>query len=124
MVITRQKSKMTPPANTTPEGATRLSVDMSDLRAMIPAQFNGDKNSLLDFLQDCNSAIEMCAEHQKIYLYKYILTRLTSNVRAQLRDKSFNSWESLKTILLSTYNPKKRFHTTDGRTQHFQTVCR
>ena len=42
---------------TTSQSHTQIEcVNMADLRAMIPAQFDGDRLKLQDFLIDCDSA--------------------------------------------------------------------
>lgn len=82
---------------------------ISFLCSLIPKSFDGNRLELYEFLSNCDNANKFASEAQKEPLLAFIISRLTGNAKAQLRDKTVNDWEELQNILLQLYSDKKHY---------------
>lgn len=79
------------------------------LCSLVPKSFDGHRLELHEFLSNCNNANKFADESQKEPLLAFIISRLTGNAKAQLRDKVVDTWEDLQKILLQLYSDKKHY---------------
>lgn len=85
------------------------SFKLSFLCSLVPKAFDGNRLELHEFLSNCNNANKFADDSQKEPLLAFIISRLTGNAKAQLRDKVVDSWKTLQTILLQLYSDKKHY---------------
>lgn len=89
------------PVNQTPKHS------FSDIRAIIPDTFSGDRREFYEFLQNCENAYRLCTGDQKQLILVYIVSRLKGSARAQIQEKEFNTWDELKTVLTDAFSDKR-----------------
>lgn len=82
---------------------------LSFLCSLVPKSFDGNRLELHEFLSNCNNANKFADESQKEPLLAFIISRLTGNAKAQLRDKVVDSWEDLQQTLIQLYSDKKHY---------------
>lgn len=70
-------------------------------------KFDGNKNKLYEFLDNCSKAIKLIKPEYKDVLLTIIETKLTDNARALIRNRDFDNWETLKNHLLDAYSEKR-----------------
>lgn len=70
-------------------------------------KFDGNKNKLYEFIDNCQKAMQFVRPHYKKLLLGLIETKLTDNARALIRNRHFSDWETLKTHLLDAYSEKR-----------------
>lgn len=70
-------------------------------------KFDGNKNKLYEFLDNCSKAIKLVKPEYKDVLLTIIETKLTDNARALIRNRDFDNWETLKDHLLDAYSEKR-----------------
>ncbi|XP_063920701.1 uncharacterized protein LOC135135549 [Zophobas morio] len=86
------------------------SYSLSDIRALLPETFSGDRNDLYDFLQNCENAHSLCqSPQQKKLILAFIVSKLRGSARAQIREKEFNTWDELKEVLINAFSDGKDF---------------
>lgn len=82
---------------------------ISFLCSLIPKSFDGNRLELYEFISNCDNANKFASNAQKEPLLAFIISRLTGNAKAQLRDKIVDEWEELQNILLQLYSDKKHY---------------
>lgn len=83
-------------------------------------KFDGTKSKLYDFLDNCDSAIKLIRPELKNILFAIILSKITDNAKALIRNRDFETWPDLKTYLLEIYAEKR----TVGQRQLELTSCK
>lgn len=66
-------------------------------------KFDGTKPKLFEFIDNCDEAMNIIKTELKPTLLTIIKTKLTDNARFLIRNREFNDWKSLKTLLIETY---------------------
>lgn len=69
--------------------------------------FNGNRNELLTFVQNCNSAYQLAQPNQTNHLFLYIVSQLSSNVVNEINLEEISSWTQLKIKLKSYYSQER-----------------
>lgn len=69
--------------------------------------FNGNPDSLEEFLNSCSLAYELLGEEQNDLLLKVILNKLTNKAAQVVRGRVIPNYEDLKTILINNFRKKK-----------------
>lgn len=76
-------------------------------------KFDGSKNKLYEFIDNCEKAISLVKPEFKNVLLSIIETKLTDKARAITRNRKFDEWNDLKSFLLDAYSEKR----TEGQWQ-------
>lgn len=69
--------------------------------------FNGDREELNTFIQNCNSAFQMAMPSQTDRLFLYVAAQLSSNVVNEIDLQEISNWTELKKKLKSSYSQIK-----------------
>lgn len=93
----------TSPNNTSP---TKMSISLELAEKML-IKFDGTKNKLYEFVDNCDKAYDLVKPELKSVLFAIIETKLTDNARAIVRNRTFADWNSLKNHLLDAYSEKR-----------------
>lgn len=83
-------------------------------------RFDGTKSKLFDFIDNCDNAINLIKPELKNILFAIIVSKITDNAKALIRNRDFESWIELKTYLLEIYAEKR----TIGQRQLELTSCK
>lgn len=83
--------------------------NMTDIRAIIPDNFDGDRTKLYDFLQNCSQAYALSTGSQKTLILSYMESKLKGIARAQTRFTEFHSFDDFKTCLMRLFGDKRDF---------------
>jgi Retrotransposon gag protein len=76
-------------------------------------RFDGSKNKLHEFIDNCDKAISLVKPEYKPILLAIIETKLTDKARAIIRNRTFDEWKKLKDFLLDAYSERR----TEGQWQ-------
>lgn len=68
--------------------------------------FSGEKSLVHEFVDTCDSILEMASEAQKPTIIQLIKINITGNAGALVRNREFATWDLLKNFLLSTFSEK------------------
>lgn len=77
------------------------------LSISILKNFNGNPDSLEEFLNSCSLAYELLGEEHNDLLLKVILNKLTNKAAQVVRGRIISNYEDLKTILINNFRKKK-----------------
>lgn len=69
--------------------------------------FDGDREKLVPFLNNCDSAFNLANEDQGTILLAYTKAQLTGKAEAACANHVFRTWDALKEYLKSMYSDKK-----------------
>lgn len=69
--------------------------------------FNGNRNELNTFIQNCNSAFQMATPSQTQRLFLYVAAQLSSNVVNEIDMQEIKNWTELKAKLKAYYSQIK-----------------
>lgn len=83
-------------------------------------RFDGTKSKLYDFIDNCDNATNLVKPELKNVLFAIILSKITDNAKALIRNRDFDNWSDLKTYLLEIYAEKR----TIGQRQLELTSCK
>jgi Retrotransposon gag protein. len=78
-----------------------------ELAERLLTTFDGDKSKLYEFCDNCDKAISLVDASVRPVLLAIILTKITANARALIRNREFIDWLSLKAHLLDAYSEKR-----------------
>lgn len=84
--------------------STTISLEIAE---KMLSKFDGNKNKLYEFIDNCDLAIKLVKAEVKPVLFAIIKTKLTDNARAVSRTRDFCDWISLKNHLLDVYTDKR-----------------
>lgn len=71
--------------------------------------FDGSREDLSAFISDCNKAFALASPNQKYVLLDYILTQISGKAKAACINRSFKTWDDLKTFLKTMYQDRKHY---------------
>lgn len=91
---------------------TNMSLSLEIAEKML-IRFDGSKNKLYEFIDNCDKAISLIKPELKTILFAIIETKLTDKARAVTRNRSFLEWKDLKKFLLDAYAERR----TEGQWQ-------
>lgn len=86
------------------EMATVAKLDVAE-RCLI--KFDGDKGKLREFIDNCEIALSIVSDADKIVLFQLILTKLTGRAKLLSQNREFLNWQALKAHLENTYSEKR-----------------
>ncbi|XP_023953831.2 probable cyclin-dependent serine/threonine-protein kinase DDB_G0292550 [Bicyclus anynana] len=72
-------------------------------------KYDGDKSNLHVFIDNCNNAYQLLNPIYNVAFVSVVLSKIEGNIRSTLLNRSFPSWENLKTHLLENYSEKRTF---------------
>jgi hypothetical protein len=74
--------------------------------------FKGDKQEVLAFIGNADTAFAVINPSQEAILYKSVLTRISGEPRTAISHRNIESWVELKEFLQNTYIEKRtlEFH--------------
>lgn len=70
-------------------------------------KFDGDKGKLREFIDNCEIALSIVSDADKIVLFQLILTKLTGRAKLLSQNREFLDWQALKAHLENTYSEKR-----------------
>lgn len=71
--------------------------------------FDGSREKLQSFLNNCDNANKLASTTQKPILLNYILSRLEGKAESAASIKDFNEWEQVKSFLQSQFGETKHY---------------
>ncbi|KAJ8935656.1 hypothetical protein NQ314_012705 [Rhamnusium bicolor] len=90
--------------NTKPEKMASISLELAEKMLI---KFDGTKSKLFEFIDNCDKTYSLVKSEYKPVLFAIIETKLTDNARSVVKNRSFESWESLKNHLLDIYSERR-----------------
>lgn len=93
----------------TPATPAEVIYKLSFLCSLISKSFDGTRTELHEFISNCNNAFRFANDQQKDALIAFVISKITGSAKAQLRDKTIQSWAQLKGLLLQLYSDKKHY---------------
>lgn len=99
---------MSQPLKKEPAGRSEMAkeITLSFLTKFIKS-YNGDRDSLPAFLNNCENAMTLANSEQQSILTKFIISQLEGKAQVACSLKKFTSWSELKSFLRSTFGEKK-----------------
>jgi hypothetical protein len=79
---------------------------MSEALKLI-THFNGNKQEVLTFISNVNTAFEVINPTHADRLYKFVLTRISGEPRIAITHRNLDQWEELREFLRNTYAEKR-----------------
>lgn len=82
-----------------------------DLNVLIKfiGTFDGSRDTLIPFLNNCRNAINLASSSQQDILFKYILSRLTGKAESVCAIKDFTKWSQLEDFLKTQFGDRKHY---------------
>ncbi|KAL3266803.1 hypothetical protein HHI36_010957 [Cryptolaemus montrouzieri] len=96
------------PSNSNMNAATNF-FKLSFLCSLIPHIFDGNRLRVHEFISNCDNAFKFAHPSQEQPLLAYVISKISGNAKAQLRDKLVNTWVQLRELLLQLYADKKHY---------------
>lgn len=90
------------------ETSTAVAIDLNILLKFIN-KFEGDREKLNPFLNNCRNAINLANPSQKDILLKYILCQLEGRAESACAIRDFENWDQLENFLKSQFGDKKHY---------------
>lgn len=88
---------------------TKMSeIDLNVLIKFI-GTFDGSRDTLIPFLNNCRNAINLASSAQQDILFKYILSRLTGKAESVCAIKEFVKWSQLEDFLKAQFGDRKHY---------------
>lgn len=78
-----------------------------ELAERLLTTFDGDKSKLYEFCDNCDKAISLIDPNIRPILFAIIITKITGNARALIRNREFNDWTALKAHFLDAYSERR-----------------
>jgi len=74
--------------------------------------FRGNKQEVLAFIGNLDTAFPVISPEQEAILYKFVLTRISGETRKAIRHRNLDSWAEFKDFLQNSYIGKREldFH--------------
>lgn len=96
-----------PSVSNTTVVSTECLASFSDLTKLVP-YFNSDSQKAHNFIQNCDTAMQLASPQQKPLLLALIKSRISGNAEILLMNKNINTWLQLKhelnTVFKETYS--------------------
>ncbi|XP_059048969.1 uncharacterized protein LOC131850048 [Achroia grisella] len=73
------------------------------------SEFDGSREKLNPFLNNCRNAIELASPHQIDILFKYIISKLEGRAQIACSIKEFTDWEQLEEFLKNQFGEKNYY---------------
>lgn len=70
-------------------------------------KFDGDRAKLREFIDNCEIALKLVSQEDKIILFEIIKTKITGRAKQLSQNREFDNWNALKTHLENTYSEKR-----------------
>lgn len=83
-------------------------IDLNLAERMIN-KYDGNKSNLHVFIDNCSNAFQLLKPSCRIPFVSIVLSKIEGNIRSTLLNRSFSSWEDLKSHLLENYSEKRTF---------------
>lgn len=107
--ITRSTAKKnTRLTSTQPRSDDTETINTSTLFQFIKP-FDGSREKLQSFISNCDNAISLANENQKIILFKYIQSQLEGKAEIAVSIKEFQTWPQLSDFLQTQFGEKKHY---------------
>ena len=91
--------------STTPNSSTNTAPKISLNQGIkLIRTFNGEKTKLYEFIENAEMALSLVSDSEKTVLLSFIKGNILDRARAQIRNRDFPDWESLKSFLLESYS--------------------
>lgn len=93
------------------EGSDTKSEGMESLNIILKCikPYNGNRETLNAFLNNCQNAIDLAASSQQSLVLKYILSQLEGRAELACSIKTFEKWSSLRDFLKSQFGERKHY---------------
>lgn len=72
-------------------------------------KFDGNREKLGAFLNNCRNAISLASPHQQDIVLKYILSQLEGRAESACSIKEFDNWQQLEEFLKDQFGEKKHY---------------
>lgn len=96
------------PKETRDEQIVVQEVDINILIKFIN-KFDGNRDKLNSFLNNCSNAIKLASPNQQDILLKYIISQLEGRAEVACSIKDFDSWQQLEDFLKAQFGNKKHY---------------
>lgn len=96
------------PSGSTTALFTMSSIDLNILIKFVP-RFDGTREKLNAFLNNCSNAIKLASATQQDVLFKYILSQLEGRAEAACTIKEFENWVQLEQFLKAQFGERKHY---------------
>lgn len=103
-----QVTELKPPSNSKNSKFTNLEMELNILFKFIKP-YDGSRETINSFINNCNNAYEQASESQKPILFKYILSQLQGKAEIACSIKEFISWEQLREFLKTQFSERKHY---------------
>lgn len=90
------------------ESASLAPIDLNILIRFIN-KFDGSRDKLNAFLNNCKNALNLASASQTDILFKYILSQLEGRAEVACSIKEFEKWEQLEEFLKENFGEKKHY---------------
>ncbi|XP_049859439.1 uncharacterized protein LOC126354094 [Schistocerca gregaria] len=86
----------------------RLYLNYSEATKLVPHKFDGDRDKLSEFIDNCDNAYNLVDPNYKQVFLKVIIGQITGSARSKLlvRDHT-ETWSAVRSILLENYESKR-----------------
>jgi hypothetical protein len=86
-------------------------ISVGEATKLVPP-FKGNKQEVLAFIGNVDTAFAVINSSQEAILYKFVLTCISGEPRTAISHRNLNKWTKLKEFLQNTYIEKRtqRFH--------------
>ena len=81
-------------------------ISVGEALKLIPP-FKGDKQAVLAFIGNVDTAFTVISPSQEAILYKFVLTRISGESRTAISHRNIEIWVKLKEFLQNTYIEKR-----------------
>lgn len=71
--------------------------------------FDGSRDKLNSFINNCDNAFELATAEQKKILFKYILSQLEGKAETAVSIKEYESWDQLREFLKTQFGERKHY---------------
>ena len=100
-------------------------ISVGEALKLVPP-FKGNKQEVLAFIGNVDTAFALINPSQEANLYKFVLTRISGEPRTAISHRNLENWVDLKEFLQNSYIEKRTldFHArrpVKGRTKRWQT---
>jgi len=82
-------------------------ITVSEALKLIP-QFKGNKQEVLAFIGNVDTAFAVINPEQEAILYKSVLTRISGETRTAISHRNFDNWTELKEFLRNSCIEKRK----------------
>ena len=84
-------------------------ISVGEALKLVPP-FKGDKQEVLAFIRNVDTAFAVINPSQEAILYKFVLTRISGEPRTAISHRNIDSWAELEEFLQNTYIEKRTLY--------------